>query len=292
MSVKKIVIPVAGRGTRFLPATKQIPKEMIPIINIPMINYVVDEAVNSGVEQIIFVTSYGKNMIEDFFDRNTALEQFLRDNGKNEIASNIERIGSKIEVLSVRQKQQLGLGHAINCAAPLIGNETFGVILGDDLILSEKPAISQLIDVSKKQKLKSVIGVMEVNREETSKYGIVDGHFLDSDKKTLKMNKMVEKPKPENAPSHLATPGRYVLTPEIFDCLNEIPRGAGGEYQLTDAINLLCQKDDVYAHLYDGDRFDTGSIEGYLNATIEFALRRQDTCEYMKSIIKQKAKNL
>lgn len=139
MSVKKIVIPVAGRGTRFLPATKQIPKEMIPIINIPMINYVVDEAVNSGVEQIIFVTSYGKNMIEDFFDRNTALEQFLRDNGKNEIASNIERIGSKIEVLSVRQKQQLGLGHAINCAAPLIGNETFGVILGDDLILSEKP---------------------------------------------------------------------------------------------------------------------------------------------------------
>lgn len=290
MKIRKAVIPVAGKGTRFLPATKQIPKEMIPIINIPMIHYSVMEAVNSGIEQLVFVTSSGKESIENYFDRNMELENFLEQNGKEKELELIRKIGTTIEVITVRQKEQLGLGHAINCAKHVIGDETFAVILGDDLVRSEEPVTKQLAKISAENGNKSVIGVMEVPNKETYRYGIVDGTFLENDKSSLHMKAMIEKPKPEEAPTNLATPGRYILTPEIFDCLDKIPRGVGGEYQLTDAINMLAERDKVYAHIFEGDRFDTGNIEGYLNATVEFALRDEATRDIMENIIREKVK--
>jgi UTP--glucose-1-phosphate uridylyltransferase len=290
MNIRKAVIPVAGKGTRFLPATKQMPKEMIPIINVPMIHYSVMEAVNSGIEQLVFVTSSGKESIENYFDRNLELENFLEKNGKLKELELIQNIGTTIEVITVRQKEQLGLGHAINCAKHVIGDETFSVILGDDLVRSEEPVTKQLEKVSAANGNKSVIGVMEVPNSETYRYGIVDGQFLENDKKSLHMKAMIEKPRPEVAPTNLATPGRYILTSEIFDCLDQIPRGVGGEYQLTDAINMLAARDKVFAHIFEGDRFDTGNIEGYLNATVEFALRDEATRDIMTNIIKEKIK--
>ncbi len=290
MEIKKAVIPVAGKGTRFLPATKQLPKEMLPIINVPMIHYVVEEAVNSGIEQLIFVTSSGKESIENYFDRNLELENFLHLNKKEEYREKIKRIGEMVEVISVRQKEQLGLGHAIACAAPIVGNETFAVILGDDIILSDIPVTKQLIEVSNKYEGASVIGVMEVDPQLTNKYGIIAGSRVNGDSQTLKMSDMVEKPTPAEAPTNLATPGRYILKASIFDYLKEIPRGAGGEYQLTDAIKMQCQKEEVMAHIFKGDRFDTGSIPGYLDATVEFALRNVETKDIMLNIIKDKIK--
>lgn len=289
MKITKAVIPVAGKGTRFLPATKQIPKEMIPIVNKPMIHYVVQEAVDAGIEQIIFVTSSGKSVIEDYFDRNIELETFLDKAGKESERELIKNIGQMIEVTTVRQKEQLGLGHAINCARSLIGDENFAVLLGDDVVVrSEMPVTRQLINKSKHNNYKSVIGVMEVDKDQTNKYGIVDGTFLSDDGRTLKMSRMMEKPDPSVAPTNLATPGRYILTPQIFDCLSEIPRGVGGEYQLTDAINMLAEKDEVYAHVFDGERFDTGSLKGYLDATIEFAMDDPGLESVMKSLLKEK----
>lgn len=288
MKITKAVIPVAGKGTRFLPATKEIPKEMLPIINKPMIHYAVEEAVKSGIKQIIFVTASGKSSIEDYFDRNLELEYFLEKNEKLAYRDEIKNIGTMIEVLSVRQKEQLGLGHAILCAKELVGNENFAVILGDDIVLNKTPVTKQLMDCSQRNGGESVIGVMEVPKNDTNKYGIVDGKIIENDEKTLKMNKMIEKPHPDVAPTNLATPGRYILTPEIFDALEKIPRGVGGEYQLTDAINLIAGKGNVFAHIFEGDRFDTGSINGYLDATIEFALRDDNLNKYMIELMKKK----
>ncbi len=287
MKIKKAVIPVAGKGTRFLPATKQIPKEMIPLVDRPMIHYAVEEAVKAGIEQIIFVISSGKECIENYFDRNMELEAFLKENEKTDLLKMIKEVGTMINVCSVRQKEQLGLGHAVNCAREVIGNEPFAVILGDDLVISDIPVTKQLIDIFEREGEKSVIGVMEVPIEETSKYGIVKGNFLKNDDKTMLMKTMVEKPLPSVAPSNLATPGRYILTPQIFDCLDKIERGAGGEYQLTDAINMLAEKEKVYAHIFNGDRFDTGSIEGYLRAVLEFAINDPTKKELMTKIIKE-----
>lgn len=288
MQIRKAVIPVAGKGTRFLPASKEIPKEMIPIINKPMIHYAVMEAIDAGIEEILFVTSEGKEAIENYFQRNEVLENFLKNAGKEDLFQQVKDIGSAIEVRTVLQKEQLGLGHAISFAEEFTGNENFSVILGDDLVLSENPVTKQLIDVSEREDNCAVIGVMEVPNEETFRYGIVDGEFLPSDKTSLTLKSMIEKPRPEDAPTNLATPGRYVLTKEIFDCLREIPRGVGGEYQLTDAINLLAGRQKVLAHIFEGDRFDTGNVAGYLNATVEFALRNSETAEIMKAIIKEK----
>lgn len=290
MKIKKCVIPVAGKGTRFLPATKQIPKEMIPIINLPMIHYAVEEAVLSGIEQVVFVTSSEKGSIEDYFDRNFDLEAFLAKNGKIKELEMIQEIGNMIEVISVRQKEQLGLGHAIACAREVIGNEDFAVILGDELVKSQVPVIKQLIDVSIKHNNSAVVGVMEINPQETHKYGVVKGQFVDSAKKTMRMETMVEKPKPEVAPSNLATPGRYIFRPNIFDALKVIPKGVGGEYQLTDAINLLAKENEVYAHIFEGERYDTGNVEGYLNATLEYALQHPVVGNAMRNIIKDKIK--
>jgi UTP--glucose-1-phosphate uridylyltransferase len=286
MKIRKAVIPVAGKGTRLLPATKNIPKEMIPIINKPMIHYAVSEAVNAGIEQVIFITSGGKEAIENYFDRNIDLEVFLEKNKKYEELELVRKIGSMIDVVSIRQKEQLGLGHAIACAKDVIGDEIFAVILGDDLVWGENPVTKQLIEVSQKNKMKSVIGVMEVPNEDTFRYGIVDGDYIDE--KTLRMKNMIEKPLPKDAPTNLATPGRYILTPQIFDCLKRIPRGHGGEYQLTDAICMLAKEDEVYAHIFEGDRFDTGNVESYLNATVEFALRTPNVRPIMEKIIREK----
>jgi UTP--glucose-1-phosphate uridylyltransferase len=223
MKIRRVVIPVAGKGTRFLPATKQVPKEMIPIINLPMIHYVVEEAIQSGIEQVIFVTSSGKNSIEDYFDRNFDLEDFLIKSGKLKELELVQQIGKMVEVTSVRQKEQLGLGHAVLCAKDIVGNEPFAVILGDEIVRGGNPVTKQLIEVSEQYNNANVIGVMEIDPNETKKYGIVKGDFISGSKKTMKMSSMVEKPAPADAPTNLATPGRYVFKPEIFDALKVIP---------------------------------------------------------------------
>lgn len=271
MKIRKAIIPIAGKGTRFLPATKEIAKEIIPIINVPMIHYIVQEACEAGIEQVIFVTASGKFAVEDYFDRNQELEAFLERNNKLKELELIRKIGSMVDVTSVRQKEQLGLGHAVLCAKSMVGDEPFAILLGDDIVINKNPAIKQLMDVSLVNNGAPVIGVMEVPKNETNKYGIVKGDIVNE--KTIRMTGMVEKPKPEEAPTNLATPGRYILTPEIFEILEKIPRGAGNEYQLTDAINVLCQKRDVFAYRFEGERYDTGNVHGYLDATIDFALK-------------------
>jgi UTP--glucose-1-phosphate uridylyltransferase len=240
-----------------------------------MIHYIVKEACEAGIEQVIFVTASGKFSVEDYFDRNQELEAFLERNNKQKELELIRTIGSMVNVTSVRQKEQLGLGHAILCAKDMIGNEPFAILLGDDIVINDTPAIQQLIDVSLKNNGSSVIGVMEVPKEDTKKYGIVKGEVVDE--LTLRMTGMVEKPEPKDAPTNLATPGRYVLTPDIFEILEKIPRGAGNEYQLTDAINVLCQSKDVFAYRFKGERYDTGNVHGYLDATIDFALKDPET---------------
>lgn len=284
MKIRKAIIPIAGKGTRFLPATKEIAKEIIPIINVPMIHYIVQEAVDAGIEEIIFVTSSRKFAVEDYFDRNLELETFLEKNNKLKELELIRKIGTMVSVTSVRQKEQLGLGHAVLCAKSMVGNEPFAVLLGDDIVVNQNPAIKQLMDASLAHKGASVIGVMEVPKQDTLKYGIVKGEIVDE--KTLRMTGMVEKPKPEDAPTNLATPGRYVLTPEIFEILETIPRGAGNEYQLTDAINVLCQNKNVFAYRFEGERFDTGSLPGYLDATIDFALKDPATQKHFIEALK------
>lgn len=288
MKIKKAIIPIAGKGTRFLPATKQMAKEIIPVLNIPMIHHIVVEAVESGIEQIVFVTSSGKFAVEDYFDRNQELEAFLEKAGKHSELEMIRKIGTMVDVTSVRQKEQLGLGHAVLMAKELIGKENFAVLLGDDIVVSDKPCTKQLIEISEKHGFAPVIGAMEVPLMHTNRYGIIKGTALKDDQSTLRMQGMIEKPKPENAPSRLATPGRYVLSADIFDILREIPRGAGNEYQLTDAINVLCSKKEVYAHLFKGERFDTGHLLGYLEATVDFALRDPKLKDSFAQIIKER----
>lgn len=290
MEIKKAVIPVAGKGTRFLPATKEIPKEMIPIIDRPMIHYAVEEAIRSGITEIIFVVSPGKESIENYFKRNFILEEFLENKGDESLLNEIKNIGSMISIKTIEQKEQLGLGHAVLCAEELVAGEDFAVILGDDLILSDIPVTKQLLKVYASCPEESVIGVMEVPREKTKSYGIIDGKIKGSDPRLLRMSSMVEKPVPKDSPSNLATPGRYVLKNEIFNALKNIKRGSGGEYQLTDAINLLALDNKVLAYIFEGDRFDTGNIEGHLNAIVEFSLRNEKYHDIMKNIIKDKIK--
>ena len=291
--IKKAIIPVAGKGTRFLPATKQTPKEMLPIINKPMIDYAVEEAVLSGIEQIVFVTSKGKEAIENYFDRNFELEGFLEQAGKQKYLDLVRHIGSKVEVFTVRQKEALGLGHAISCAKPFFQpGEQFAVILADDLVLNPTPVTEQLIQASQSLGDKSVIGVMEVAPEDTHRYGIIDAEKVQGQNQVLKMLGMVEKPDPASAPSNLATPGRYILSYDIFDCLEKIEPGAGGEYQLTDAIRLFLKNHETYAFKFEGKRYDTGNVPGYLRATVDFALENEETSEVMRNIILEKAKQL
>ena len=289
VKIRKAVIPVAGKGTRFLPATKEQPKEMIPILDRPIIHYVVQEIIEAGIEQIVLVTSSGKETIENYFGRNLELETFLRKNHKHEYADMIKDIGSMIEVVTVRQKEQLGLGHAVLCAETVVGQDDFAVLLGDEIMLSStESVIRQLIRAYEKHDHASIIGVMEVNKEETHLYGIVDGDYQKGTS-PLRIRGMVEKPTPDEAPTNLANPGRYVFTKEIFSCLKRIGKGVGGEYQLTDAVNLLAQESEVYAHKFDGTRYDVGNIKGYLKATVDMALAREETGEFMRGLMGHKA---
>ena len=287
LNVKKAVIPIAGKGTRFLPATKSLPKEMIPIISRPMIDYVIDEVIDSGIEEVIFVTSASgeKRITEDFYKPNPELEKFLETNNKQALKQMVQALGNKIKTSSVIQHEQLGLGHAIATSEQLVGtDEAFAVLLPDDLTLGHnQPVTSQLLDIYKQYE-SSVIGVMKVPEDKVHFYGVIDYSEKLSDRLFV-MKDMVEKPSRDKAPSFLATPGRYILKTEIFEHLKNIPRGAGGEYQLTDAISSLSQKDKVYALEFKGDRYDTGNIEGYLKATIDFALKDPKLAEVLKKHI-------
>ncbi|HIQ25679.1 MAG TPA: UTP--glucose-1-phosphate uridylyltransferase GalU [Persephonella sp.] len=288
--VRKAVIPVAGFGTRFLPASKATPKEMMPIVDKPIIQYIVEEAVASGIETIIFVTGRHKRAIEDHFDYAPDLEDTLEKSGKLELLEVIKNVSNLANFIYVRQKEQLGLGHAILTAEHAIGNEPFAVLLGDELIINEEnPGLKQLIDIYYKFG-KSVIGTTEVPKKEASKYGIVDGKIIEDGLRLV--NYMVEKPSPEEAPSNSAIIGRYVLTPNIFEALKRTPFGKGGELQLTDALMILREKEVIYSKDIEGIRHDTGNKVGYIKAIVDFALEREDTKEFMKNLILEKAKLL
>jgi UTP--glucose-1-phosphate uridylyltransferase len=276
MRVRKAVFPAAGWGTRFLPATKAQPKEMLPLVDKPVIQYAVEEAVEAGIEQVIIVTSSQKRAIEDHFDLNLELEQLLESRGDIDMLRQIRAISDLAQISYVRQKEQLGLGHAVLVAKELVGHEPFAVILSDDVVVGERPCIGQLIHAYEETH-SSVVAVMEVPHEQTCRYGVIDGSAVDpSDPRLFKVSRLVEKPEPADAPSDLAIIGRYVLTPKIFEKLEQTPRGAGGEIQLTDAIEALMQEQDVYAYAFDGVRYDAGTTMGWLEASVELALQRQD----------------
>jgi len=283
--IKKAVIPVAGLGTRFLPATKAQPKEMLPIVDKPVIQYIVEEAVAAGISQIIFVTGRHKRAIEDHFDRNLELERALEEKGKEELLKLVREISDLADIIYVRQKEPLGLGHAILTAEPAVGNEPFAVLLGDDIMVSEPPAIKQLISAFNKYRC-SILGIQEVPKEDVSKYGIVAGKEIE--KGVYKVDTLVEKPDVEEAPSNLAITGRYILTPGIFEALRKVPPGKGGEIQLTDGIQQLSLREAIYAKIMEGKRYDTGTKVGFLEATVDFALSRDDLREPFLKFLKKK----
>lgn len=266
--IRKAVFPVAGLGTRFLPATKAMPKEMLPIVDKPLIQYAVEEAIAAGVTELIFITGRNKRAIEDHFDSLPELEQELKDKNKLELLDAVQNIiPSHVSCIYTRQPRALGLGHAVLCAAPIVGNEPFLVLLADDLIDAATPVSRQLVEAAH-QYNGSIVATQNVNRNETNKYGIVSGELVDS--KTTRINGIVEKPAPEVAPSTQAVVGRYVLEPEIFDHLRRTQAGVGGEIQLTDGIASLLESRAVYAYEYEGTRYDCGSKAGFFHATLEF----------------------
>ena len=270
MKIRKVVIPVAGWGTRSLPASKNIPKEMLPLYNKPIIQYVVEEAVHGGIRDVIFVTSRGKSVIEDHFDYNPQLESVLERGGKTRLLHLAREVAEMVNVMSVRQKVQLGLGHAVLCARAFAGNEPFAAMVGDDLILGEDAGLPQLIRIAEQEK-KSVVGVMEVPADKVNRYGIVAGREIEPG--LYDIADMVEKPEVGKAPSRLAIVGRYVLTPKIFDYLEKAKPGHGGEIQLTDALFALCKEEGMLAVKMNGIRFDAGDWVDYLAANVYFGLK-------------------
>jgi UTP--glucose-1-phosphate uridylyltransferase len=288
MRVRKAVFPAAGWGTRFLPATKAQPKEMLPLVDRPVIQYAVEEAVAAGIEQVIIVTSSQKRAIEDHFDLNFELEHLLEERGEIELLRQIRHISDLAQVAYVRQKEQLGLGHAVLMAKELVGHEPFAVILSDDVVVGQRPCIGQLIHAYH-QTHGSVVAVMEVPPEETRRYGVIGGSPEEGHGARLwKVDRVVEKPAPGEAPSNLAIIGRYVLTPKIFDKLEQTHRGAGGEIQLTDAIEALMQEQPVHGYAFEGTRYDAGTPMGWLKASVELALARPDMgpefAEYLRGL--------
>ena len=285
MKLRKAVIPVAGLGTRFLPATKTVPKELLPIVDIPSIQYVVQEAVDAGIEEIIFVTGRGKDAIEDHFDEAPELEQLLIERGNHEMAQTLRKIAEMTEVVSVRQKKPLGLGHAVLCARDLVGDEPFAVMLADDLIESEVPGIRQLLDIFEETS-ESVIALMEVPQSEVHQYGVIKGREIK--KRLYQVDATVEKPLAKDAPSRMAIIGRYVLRPEIFRILQNLTPGRGGEIQLTDGLAQLVRERKIFGCEFVGDRYDIGDKFGFVRATVAYALKRPDlrdkVLEYLKSI--------
>lgn len=292
MKVRKAIIPAAGLGTRFLPATKAQPKEMLPIVDKPAIQYIVEEAIESGIEDIIIVTGRGKRAIEDHFDKSYELEETLRKKNQQELLEGVQQISNMANIHYIRQKEARGLGDAIHCASRFIGNEPFAVLLGDDIVRSEKPCLLQLIEVYNRYST-SVVGVQEVKREDVHKYGIINPRNISFDERIMSVGNLVEKPSIEDAPSSYAILGRYILQPNIFDILADLPPGTGGEIQLTDGINLLNEKKEVLAYEFVGKRYDLGDKLGFVKATIDFALEREDmnrdVLMYLESLVgKQK----
>jgi UTP--glucose-1-phosphate uridylyltransferase len=274
MKIKKAVFPVAGLGTRFLPATKAMAKEMLPVVDKPIIQYAVEEAFSAGIEQIIFVTGRGKKALEDHFDRSFEIEHTLAEKGKTDLLKQIQELVPRTgTIVYTRQNQPLGLGHAIWCAKDIVGDEPFAVLLADDLIQTDKPVLSEM--VKKFDRLRaSMAAVMEVENDQTDKYGILDAQQVEED--IYKIEHMIEKPKPEDAPSNLAIIGRYILTPKIFDFLGKGEKGAGGEIQLTDAMKMLLKEQPIFGYKFKGKRFDCGDKAGFQMANLAFALERDD----------------
>ncbi len=286
MKIRKAVIPAAGLGTRFLPATKSVPKEMIPLVDKPTLQYIVEEAVAAGIEDILIITGRTKRAVEDHFDKSYELETELEKGGKTEYLKMMQDISSLANIQYVRQREAKGLGHAIYCAKSFAENEPFAVLLGDDVVDAEVPCLKQMIDQFDKYQA-TILGVQTVSDEDTSKYGIVKGVKMED--RIYTVEDMVEKPAPGTAPSNVAVLGRYIITPEIFRCLEETKPGAGGEIQLTDALRILTEKEKMYAYDFIGRRYDVGSKQGYLEATVEFALKRPDLrddfLQYLKNIV-------
>jgi len=289
MRIRKAVIPAAGLGVRFLPATKAQPKEMLPIVDIPTIQYIVEEAVNSGIEDLIIITGRNKRAIEDHFDRTPVLEEELRKKNKNELLALVRDISELVDIHYIRQKEPLGLGHAVFCARKFIGNEPFAVLLGDDVIRSKTPCLKQMLDLYEEMP-GAVLAVREVPEADVGKYGILDAEKIREG--VFRVRDLVEKPAPGKAPSRLAIMGRYILAPRIFEILAETPPGAGGEIQLTDALRVLCREQPVYGLAFKGRRFDVGDKLGYLKATVEFALDRPDLTDEFAAYLKELVRDL
>lgn len=284
MKIKKAVFPVAGLGTRFLPATKAMAKEMLPVVDKPIIQYAVEEALKAGIEKIIFVTGRGKNALENHFDRSLELEMNLKNKKKKKFLKEIKELVPKTgTIIYTRQNEPLGLGHAIWCARDIVGKEPFAVLLADDLIKSDEPVLSQMIKKFKTLQ-SSMTAVMEVDKDKTDQYGILDAAPIDND--IFKINAMVEKPAPDKAPSNLAIIGRYILTPEIFNFLGKNKKGSGGEIQLTDAMHSLLKTQSVFGYKFKGERFDCGDKAGFQMANLAFAMERPDMKDRLLDYIK------
>jgi UTP--glucose-1-phosphate uridylyltransferase len=288
LQLRKAIIPAAGLGTRFLPATKAQPKEMLPIVDKPTLQYIIEEAVQSGIEEILIITGRNKKSIEDHFDKSVELELELEAKGKYDLLEEVRKISDMVNIHYIRQKEPRGLGHAILCAKSFIGNEPFAVMLGDDIVDNEKPCLKQMMEVYAQYKT-TILGVQQIPRGDVSKYGIVDGRLIED--RIYKVRELVEKPSVEEAPSDIAILGRYVITPAIFGILEQTTPGKGGEIQLTDALNVLAQQEAMYAYIFEGRRYDVGDKQGFLQATVEMALRREDLREeflaYLQRIIEQ-----
>ncbi|MBS4197562.1 UTP--glucose-1-phosphate uridylyltransferase GalU [Lederbergia citri] len=286
MKVRKAIIPAAGLGTRFLPATKAMPKEMLPIVDKPTIQYIIEEAIESGIEDIIIVTGKGKRAIEDHFDHSFELEQNLYEKGKFDLLNEVQKSSQLVDIHYIRQKEPKGLGHAIWCARKFIGNEPFAVLLGDDIVQADKPCLKQMIEQYERYNA-SILGVQSVPENEVSRYGIVDGNMIGD--RFYSVNNLVEKPIEEEAPSNLAIMGRYILNPRVFEILADQKPGAGGEIQLTDAIAELNHYEAVFAYDFEGTRYDVGEKMGFIQTTIEFALQREDLrkdlLDYLTSVL-------
>ncbi len=290
--VTKAVFPVAGLGTRFLPATKASPKEMLPVVDKPLIQYAVEEAMAAGITEMIFVTGRSKRAIEDHFDKAYELEAELEAKQKTALLEVVRSIKpSHVDCFYVRQPEALGLGHAVACAEKLVGDAPFAVILADDLLDGEPPVMKQMVDLYDHYNC-SVIGVEEIDREQSRSYGVVDGRPWEEDGSVIKMSGIIEKPAPENAPSNLGVVGRYILTPRIFDHIRNLKPGAGGELQLTDAIQSLLSAEQVLAYRYKGVRYDCGSKLGYLKATVEFALKHPEVMDEFSTYLRARANSI
>jgi len=285
MRVRKAVIPVAGLGTRFLPATKAIPKEMLTIVDRPTIQYIVEEVVASGIEQIIFVTSQGKSAIENHFDYDFHLDYVLKERNKVSLGKELNMISNLIDIVSVRQKKPLGLGHAIWTARHVVGDEPFMVLLGDDLVLGKTPCAKQMLSFYEEVN-EPIIAVQRVSMDQTHQYGIVEGEEYSRDR-THRITRMVEKPAPGTSESNMAIIGRYILTPEVFDLLEKTTPGHGGEIQLTDALLALSKKRPMYAYEFEGTRYDAGDKFGYLKAILAYGLQHSEVGEALKAYIKE-----